>query len=156
MRRTLLVGVELLSWVNWGQQRPTGEVGSQGAKPAFILDSAGELRMLGPGSATWTPTKENTSSLFYLLCGEVGFYFPPSLDLLLKRWKFSSAQTWPSPLTAMTLHPSCSSPCPPGMKECLSKYPWLWMLSAHWLCPGCQSFRDSSLELRQPEATFLH
>lgn len=46
--------------------------------------------MLGPGSATWTPTKENTSSLFYLLCGEVGFYFPPSLDLLLKRWKFSS------------------------------------------------------------------
>ena len=62
----------------------------------------------------------------------------------------------------MTLHPSCSSPCPLGMKEMLSKYPCIQVstamdASAHWLCPGVR-VRDNSLELsfRQPKVTFLH
>lgn len=61
------------------------------------------------------------------------FLLPPSLDLLLKRWKFSSGSDLAIPTDCHDLHPSCSSPCPPGMKEMFIKYPWLWMLQ-HWLC----------------------
>ena len=87
--------------------------------------------MLGPGSATWTPTKENASSLFYLSCGEVGFYFLPSLDLLLKRWKFSSGSD-------LAIPPACHDPSPFLQQPVstwhernviqVSMYPWLWML----------------------------
>ena len=58
------------------------------------------------------PTKENASNLFCLSYGEVGFYFLPSLDLLLKRWKFSSGSDLAIPTDCHDPSPFLQQPMP--------------------------------------------